>query len=373
RPQMPLTTQSRFQLILDQVDDIIAGSTTDVDERLAQLEAERERITAEIEAIRESGVVQPRAANELRGQFELTEEIARQLLQDFSAVEEAFADTARDVQRAQTQPGLRKGAVLGDVLEAENALRESDVGQSFYAFWNYLQLPGNQDTLREQLEQLYEIEVLSGLVTSNTLLRGLVNHLIRAGLKVERSNRQLSEQLRRLLDEAYRAESRRIREISAEIKHLAMQLHADDTVPRLLEMEDTPQTNLIMERALFSPSEHIEYDVLPEDTVLTDAPDMSDLVDYFYVDPRRLREQIDLALEQQDSVTLTQLLDHYPLQQGLSELVAYMGIAVNDPRHAIDTEQMVTVFTPAAYESDDYALALETPQIVFHRTRRQNT
>jgi hypothetical protein len=192
-------------------------------------------------------------------------------------------------------------------------------------------------------------------------------------LKVERSNRQLSEQLRRLLDEAYRAESRRIREISAEIKHLAMQLHDEDAVPVLLEMEETPQTNLIMERALFSPSAHIVYDVLPEDTVLIDAPDIGNLVDYFYVDPRRLREQIELALEQQDAVTLTQLLDRYPLQQGLSELVAYMDIAVNDPRHVIDTAQMMTVFTPAAYDIDDYALALETPQIVFHRTWRQST
>ena len=138
RPQMPLTTQSRFQLILDQVDDIIAGSTTDVEERLAQLEAERDRIDSEIAAIRESGVVQPRSANELRGQFKLTEEIARQLLQDFSAVQEAFADTARDVQRAQTQPGLRKGEVLGDVLAAENALRESDVGKSFYQYHRQL-------------------------------------------------------------------------------------------------------------------------------------------------------------------------------------------------------------------------------------------
>lgn len=373
RPQMPLTTQSRFQLILDQVNDIIAGSTTDVEERLAQLEAERDRIDSEIAAIRESGTVQPRSAHELRGQFELTEEIARQLLQDFSAVQEAFADTARDVQRAQTQPGLRKGEVLGDVLAAENALRESDVGQSFYAFWNYLQLPGNQENLREQLEQLYRTEVLSGSTTPNTLLRGLVNHLISAGLKVERSNRQLSEQLRRLLDEAYRAESRRIREISAEIKHLAMQLPDKDTIPMLLEMEETPQTNLIMERGLFSPSEHIVYDVLPEDTVLIDAPYIGDLVDYFYVDPRRLHEHIDLILEQQDSVALTQLLEYYPLQQGLSELVVYLDIAANDPRHVIDTAQMVTVFTPAAYDIDDYALALETPQIVFHRTRRQST
>jgi len=33
----------------------------------------------------------------------------------------------------------------------------------------------------------------------------------------------------------------------------------------------------------------------------------------------------------------------------------------------------VTVFTPAAYDSDEYALALQTPQIVFHRIRQQKT
>lgn len=370
RPQNPLSTQSRFQLILDQVDDIIAGSTTDVGERLAQLEAERDRITAKIEEIRESGVVQPRSSNELQGQFELTEEIARQLLQDFSAVQEAFATAAHEVQRAQTQPGLRKGTILSDVLTAETALRESDIGQSFYAFWNYLQIPGNQEQLRDQLEQLYQIEVLSGSTTPNTLLRGLVNHLINAGLKVERSNRQLSEQLRRLLDEAYRTESRRIREITAEIKHLATQLSDDDPIPVLLELEGTPQSNLLMERTLFSPSEHIEYDVLPVNAAPTNPDGLDKMVSHFLVDSRRLREYIDLLLEQEDSVTLTQLLERYPLQQGLSELVAYLDIAVNDPRHIIDTKQLITVFTPAAHPSDNYDLALETPQIIFYRTQQ---
>ncbi|MGB1287003.1 MAG: DUF3375 family protein [Aggregatilineales bacterium] len=370
--QAPLSTQSRFQLILDNVDAMIVGSTTDVDTRLAQLEAERDRITAEIDAIHESGRVQPRSDHDLRGQFELTEENARQLLQDFSAVQEEFTKTARIVQRAQIQPGLRKGAVLNDVLAAETALRESDVGKSFYAFWHYLQLPGNQERLRNQLVQLYQIEALSAAATPDTVLRGLVNHLLSAGLRVDQSNRQLSEQLRRLLDEAYRTESRRIRELSNEIKQLIIQLDDDKLPDDLLVLEKTLNINLLMERQLYSPPEHIKYDALPTDAIPDNPDGLDNAVSYFRVDARRLREYIDLALEEADSVTLTHLLESYPLEQGLSELIAYLDIAVNDPRHTINPDRIVTVLTPAASADDNYSLTLETPQITFNRTRRQS-
>ena len=54
--------------------------------------------------------------------------MARQLLRDFRLVEEQFRDIARDLQKAQLQPGARKGALVEYVLEADTKLKESEQG-----------------------------------------------------------------------------------------------------------------------------------------------------------------------------------------------------------------------------------------------------
>lgn len=259
-----IVTSSRFQLILDQVDQLLTRSTEDVEIRLQQLREEKEHIEAEIAKIEATGTLETLSPSEIREQFYLTTDIASQLLQDFNAVEEKFQETARDVHRLQLQPDIRKGMVIQNVLEADSLLRESDIGQSFYAFWSYLQMPDNQHMLDQQLDTLFSIDALTEQKTGNTLLRGLVGYLVRAGLKVEQSNQRLAEQLRRMLDEASLAESRRIRDLTADIKHLVLEHR--DKIPSddFWRMETIPQAHLVMEHTLFYPQETIHYDALPD-------------------------------------------------------------------------------------------------------------
>lgn len=47
----------------------------------------------------------------------------------------------------------------------------------------------------------------------------------------------------------------------------------------------------------------------------------------FYVDKEKLKDQIGYILQTQDRIALSQVIEHYPLKLGLSELVNYLVIA----------------------------------------------
>ncbi|MFT4060645.1 MAG: DUF3375 family protein [Legionella sp.] len=63
-------------------------------------------------------------------------------------------------------------------------------------------------------------------------------------------------------------------------------------------------------------------------------------------------------------VTLSQVLQHYPLQQGLAELVVYLSIAAND-KHAVFDEQQIE---PISW-FDNVGIIREAslPRIIFTR------
>jgi len=361
-----IATSSRFQLVLDQVDQLLTRSTEDVEIRLQQLHEEKRRIEAEITRIEETGTLETLSPTEIREQFYLTSEIASQLLQDFNAVEEKFQETARDVHRLQLQPDIRKGMVLHNVLEADQLLRESDVGQSFYAFWSYLQLPDNQSVLNQQLDRLFHVEALGELQSVNTLLRGLVGYLVRAGLKVEQSNQRLAEQLRRMLDEASLAESRRIRDLTADIKHLVLEY--GDKIPseNFWQMETVPQANLVMEHTPFYPQETIYYEDIPDSVTEAELTSLDDLDDYFFVNHRLLIDRIARLLEDHVSFTLTELIEQYPIEKGLSEAVAYLEIASKDRRHKIEEDQLVEIIAQTTHH-EAKVFKIQIPQIIFSR------
>jgi hypothetical protein len=58
-----------------------------------------------------------------------------------------------------------------------------------------------------------------------------------------------------------------------------------------------------------------------------DAIDTSRLFDQVRIDKSRLRANIQQSLRQQAQVTLREVLDAQPLQQGLAELIAYLELA----------------------------------------------
>ena len=108
----------------------------------AVLESEADSIQSEIDRIRATGAVESFSPVQINERYAQVLGTARELLSDFRQVEENFKRVAREIAERQALPGITKGAIVGHLLDSHDALRDSEQGQSFFAFWNLLIIRG---------------------------------------------------------------------------------------------------------------------------------------------------------------------------------------------------------------------------------------
>ncbi len=365
-------TESRFLLVVQMIQDIVYKSTEDPQQRLVQLEQQRDGLQQQIDDIRQTGKVDDRySSTQVRERFFEAAALARQLLRDFHLVEDRFREIARNVQERQIHPGTHKGSLVEYVLDADGELKSSDQGRSFYAFWDFLMAPSQHDQLYTLLDELRRVPDLQSITRMDDVLRRLPAYLITAGEQVIQSNSRIAEQLRRLLDEEARAESRRVRELALHIKQQARQvMHVMPNEDTFLELEGSPELSLVMERSLWEPTQTIPVDKLPTQVDMDDLStiDFTRLHTQFYIDQTRLRERVEHVLEVRSECTLADLLDQYPLEKGLSELLAYCTIAAKSPYHVIDTTHNETIPLSSIADRMDTPRAVILPRILYRRS-----
>ncbi len=371
-PQAFVGTESRFLLVVQLLQDIVYKSTEDPQQRLAQLEQQRDELQRQIDEIRQTGKVDDRySSTQLRERFLEAGTLARQLLRDFHLVEDRFREIARDIQERQTHPTMRKGSLVEYVLDADSALKSSDQGRSFYAFWDFLMAPSQHEQLYTLLDEVRRLPDLQAVTHGDDLLRRLPAHLIAAGEQVIQSNSRIAEQLRRLLDEEARAESRRVQELVLQIKQQArLILQIPPSEEEFLELEGSPHITLTMERGLWEPTQAIPVDQQPTQATIEDlsAIDFTKLHTQFFVDQVLLNEHIERMLEVRPECTLADLLEQFPLQKGLSELLAYCTLAAKSPYHVIDMTQQETIPLSPSSNRIDSSRAVILPRIVYRRS-----
>ncbi|HLV97683.1 MAG TPA: DUF3375 domain-containing protein [Ktedonobacterales bacterium] len=365
-------TESRFLHLFGMLEELVYKSTEDPQARLAQLEQQKATLQREIDLIHATGEVARYTPTQLKERFFQACEVARQLLRDFAAVELNFRDIARSVQEEQLKPDMRKGALIGFVLDADDALKSSDQGQSFYAFWEFLLSSSKQEALQHLLATVYALPALQEISRAHPILRRMIGSLIEAGDKIVQSNSRLAEQVRRVLDERHLAESRRVRELITEIKQGAFLLRdtppAEDT---FLQLEGPPEVYLVMEKNLWEPSEAVSMSAqpLPAEETFADALDLAHLYTPLVVDESRLRRRIEHALTLYPQITLARLVELYPIEKGLAEIIAYLSIAFKDTRHHVDETVTESIWLGAVAGADEAVpRRLLVPQILFRRT-----
>jgi len=118
-------TESRLESIFAGLDDLLRNSTSDVGERIKQLSEEISKTQAEIDHIRATGFVPTYTPVQINERFARLLTTARELLGDFRLVEENFKRIAQQIAEEHAKPGFTKGAILGHMLDADDALRKS--------------------------------------------------------------------------------------------------------------------------------------------------------------------------------------------------------------------------------------------------------
>ncbi|WP_157871796.1 DUF3375 domain-containing protein [Gloeothece verrucosa] len=369
QPPEFVVTESRFYHIFDLLKEIRDYSTTDVETRLAQLEEERDRIQQEIDKIRQTGVVTRYDSTKIKEKFILANNVASELLGDFAEVTERFRALTRTIQEEQLQENSYKGSVVGRVLNADQEIKESDQGRSFYGFWNFLMSGDQQRELKSLIQEVYNLDELRSLMQKYGLLRRIERHLMDAGEQIIQSNHRLAEKLRQMLDESNLSENRRVAELIREIEGLAIRVAKQPPLDEdFFVLEGEPNVNLVMERRLHDleeckpPTFSLNFDNLPPVNL---DEELTELYHQLYVDETELERRIAQALEHRPQVTLAELVEIYPVEQGLSEIVAYLAIASKSEQHLLN-DNIKESIRVASLEPEKQ-LRLTLPQVIFRR------
>ena len=333
-------TESRLLTLFELLRQMNEGSETDVDLRVQELQRRRDAIDAEIERAR-AGDLALLGDTALKERFTQFTTLARELLADFREVEHNFRGLDRRVrERIASWDGKDKGrgSLLQDILGERDLIAESDQGRSFRAFWDFLMSRARQDELSQLLERVLQLEPVAAMAPDPRLKRVHYDWL-EAGEQAQRTVALLSQQLRRFLDDQAYLENRRIMDLLRSLEAGALAVRGQLPVGEFMQMaETTPSIELAMERPLHAPPARVA--LLSAAIVAGDEDlDAAALYSQFIVDKAALAQHVRQSLQQRSQITLAELLDARPLQQGLAELVAYLALAAEPGRAVIDDTQ----------------------------------
>jgi hypothetical protein len=329
-------TESRLLTLFELLRQMSEGSEADPEKRLAELRARRAQMDEEIARV-EAGDVRLLDDAALKDRFQQFIQMARDLLTDFREVEQNFRLLDRHVRERITLWEGSKGALVEEIMGERDAIADSDQGSSFRAFWDFLMSSRRQDELSARLEQVLTLPAVAAM-TPDARTRRIHYDWLEAGEHTQRTVAQLSQQLRRFLDDQAWLENRRIMDILRGIEAKALALRETPPAGAMTEIETaSADIELPMERPLYVPTlRPIIANVALESG---DADlDASALYAQIVVDRARLASHIRRCLQDRPHVTLAELVESRPLEHGLAELVAYLQMSASGEsfRAAVD-------------------------------------
>jgi hypothetical protein len=363
KPKTHVGTESKFRNLASVLEEIVVNSTRDPDVRIQRLKDEQSKLQREIEEIERTGIVAVYSATQVNERFATVLETARNLLGDFREVERHFRRVTEDISVQQSSAGATRGSIVGQTLDAQEQLRQSSQGQSFYAFWDFLLAPERRRQFTELVEQAYLLPTLADELKADVLLRRLQSSLRAEGNKVVASNERLIAQLRRVLDVRESAERREVGRLIQDIKSLANQTRDIPPQTEMIELQAATALWSLMSKSPWSPPENVEFGGSLE---ISDGGEYQDTLEAFLrlhpVDFDRLRQNIRDCLQTRVQMTLPELLELHPPRNGILEVLAYLLIAESDGPHVVlDGFDLIEI--PS--EPDR---RFRVPQIVFSNT-----
>ncbi|WP_454809911.1 DUF3375 domain-containing protein [Paenarthrobacter nitroguajacolicus] len=331
-----VATQSRLTSIFAVLKTLVQQSETDPEVRLAELQQQRDQIDKEMQRIR-AGDVKVMSGPEALDHFQQLTALAKDLLSDFREVEQNFRKLDRQVREQIATWDGSQGELLDTIFANQQDIGSSLQGRTFQGFWDYLMSPQLRNELNDLLQRATQIEALSQADNLHTITN-LHQDWLPAVEQTQSTVRQLSQQMRRLLDDKVFLENKRIMQLIRSVE--ASALDTRDHPPSSVSLDiDAPSVDVALpfERPLYEPGSRV---MVMDDVVTADDQDLdaSALFSQFHVDRERLKSNIDDVLEHTDQATLADITAAHPLTQGLAELVQYYQLAAESDWATIDAE-----------------------------------
>jgi hypothetical protein len=352
-------TESRLHTIVELLRQIVHGTDVDPQSRLAVLRARRSELDRQIEQA-EAGNIDVLGETAVRDRYQQFAATARELLSDFREVGEKFRELDRRAREKIASWGGAKGELLADLVESRADIGSSDQGASFQAFYDFLLSQDRQEELSDLLRRTQELDAVS----ADGRLTTVHHDWAEAAERTQRTVRQISEQLRRFLDDQVWIENRRVVDLVRAVEGLALEVK--DQAPNLGLELDVPglPISLPMERPLYVVRESAEVDSMlapaePEEL------DLSALLAQSFVDRARLVGNLRALVPEGSAATLSDIVAVHPIEQGAAEIVGYLSIDEDDLH--LDMDEAVEIVMDYV-DADGSPRRVRMPKVTVSRT-----
>jgi Protein of unknown function (DUF3375) len=357
-------TESRFKLLFTSLRDIVENTEDDRSKKLEILRSKKAEIDKEIRAL-EHGVMPDRYSNaQVQERLELFTRLCYELISDFREVEDNFKQIHRAIVEQHVKAEQTKGAILGYAFGAYDALRSSNQGKSFYAFWDFLISRPGQDDWRELTQQLLQLLQDRDIAADGEFLQNVKSLLLQQGTHVYQANDKMAEKLSRIITEKEIARHRRLRRQISQIKEMAFELMDEETVDCGIVLDSAAEIRLPMVRRLTLEPKKSQADVRQPVAAAEKIEDMerfSRLLNTTHINRKQLWQKVEATLSNRQTATLKEVLETTGLDDGLAEIVSYYDF-LRDKSGRAQIIPRTTELIPLNEKATKY---IEVPYLLF--------
>lgn len=154
----------------------------------------------------------------------------------------------------------------------------------------------------------------------------------------------MSTNLRRVLDTTRMKDRMKVLELIHEIQAAALPLRDNPPDKDIFETEDVLEPFSVMSRPLWQPPLEVAMakEVEVADGTIT-KEDLQKFLDLSRVRIAELRRRVREMLDTETSVSLDEVLEKHPPEDGMLEVIGYIIVALEDPRNIVTDEESQAV------------------------------
>jgi hypothetical protein len=337
------TTESRFNRIILEMESLSQGVNADPEARIRDLARKRDEIDEEIQKIRDTGEAPIFGEDVIRDQVYDLSDLVEHFLSDFRAIEEFFKDHARQISKLYAQGDASKGDIVEHVLDSDDELRSCDQGKSYFGFRSMMTNPALARQFRNLAEQTSDIARRRGLDPNKTFL-SLSDRLFGEANSAHGAYGRISRKLRQVVGDHAGGGGKQIRKTLSNIRKKAFLLRDQPPEDWDFEIDIRPQFFGLMESDFWEPKA-----VEPFAPISTASSEDSEWINEILnsvgepLDLNKYRERVNEALETEEKVSLTEMVQRFPLERGVVDVVCYRVVAGEDSRHNILDNEIIKI------------------------------
>ena len=324
-------TESRLSLVILQLVRLAEQTETDPTARLESLYAERDRLDAEIARVSSGKVAAldgKRALERAREVIQLADELA----EDFRRVRDDFEHLNREFRERIIDDEGERGDVLDRLFEGVDVIAESDAGRSFNAFWNLLNDMEQSARLDAALESVLSRNFAKKLQRhERQFLRSFTSVMLERGGHVHDVLQQFARSLRGFVQSRGYLEQRRLNQLLKQAQAEALQLRDSVSVrqrtPYTLQLTTSRLRSLSQWRLHDPRNAQVDGSIVRSEGAAISLDSVSELVSQSEIDFRSLRRDLHELLAEHDQLSIGQVLERKPAEQGLGSVIGYLSLA----------------------------------------------